>query len=46
MGEERLKFNLDEADIPAAWVNLMADLPGEALPPLTGCARLTSEPWG
>jgi len=34
MAEERLKFNLDEADIPAAWVNLMADLPGEALPPL------------
>jgi tryptophan synthase beta chain len=34
MGEERVKFSLDEGDIPTAWVNLMADLPGEAPPPL------------
>ncbi len=34
MAEEQVKFSLDEADIPAAWVNLMADLPGEAPPPL------------
>jgi tryptophan synthase beta chain len=32
--EERVKFSLDEGDIPVAWVNLMADLPGEAPPPL------------
>ena len=31
---DRLKFSLDEAEIPDAWVNLMADLPGEAPPPL------------
>ena len=30
----RVKFLLDEQDIPTHWVNLMADLPGEALPPL------------
>jgi tryptophan synthase beta chain len=29
-----VKFNLDERDIPTSWVNLMADLPGEAPPPL------------
>jgi tryptophan synthase beta chain len=30
----RVKFTLDEDAIPTAWVNLMADLPGEAAPPL------------
>src|SRR5436309_15946595 len=30
----QLKFSRDERDIPTAWVNLMADLPGEAPPPL------------
>src|SRR5438270_8944400 len=44
MGEERLKFNLDEADIPAAWVNLMADLPGEVLPPLDPRSKQPAEP--
>src|SRR5437588_9220915 len=44
MAEERLKFNLDEADIPAAWVNLMADLPGEALPPLDPRSKQPAEP--
>jgi tryptophan synthase beta chain len=34
MTEERVKFTLDEDQIPASWVNLMADLPGEAPPPL------------
>jgi tryptophan synthase beta chain len=34
MGEERVQFSLDEGDIPTSWVNLMADLPGEAPPPL------------
>ena len=29
-----MKFTLDEQQIPAAWVNLMADLPGEGPPPL------------
>jgi tryptophan synthase beta chain len=30
----QVKFTLDERDIPTAWVNLMADLPGDAPPPL------------
>jgi tryptophan synthase beta chain len=34
MSENRAKFGLDEREIPTHWVNLMADLPGEALPPL------------
>ncbi|HEY2437254.1 MAG TPA: TrpB-like pyridoxal phosphate-dependent enzyme [Solirubrobacteraceae bacterium] len=34
MAEERVTFPLDEGDIPTAWVNLMADLPGDAPPPL------------
>jgi tryptophan synthase beta chain len=34
MSEDRVKFVLDEPNIPTHWVNLMADLPGEAPPPL------------
>jgi len=34
MSETRVRFLLDEPDIPTHWVNLMADLPGEAPPPL------------
>ena len=34
MSEDRVKFVLDEPSIPTHWVNLMADLPGEAPPPL------------
>src|SRR5581483_7376414 len=34
MTDTRVKFLLDERDIPTHWVNLMADLPGEAPPPL------------
>jgi tryptophan synthase beta chain len=34
MSDRRVKFVLGEQDIPTHWVNLMADLPGEAPPPL------------
>ncbi|MFZ0039878.1 MAG: TrpB-like pyridoxal phosphate-dependent enzyme [Solirubrobacteraceae bacterium] len=34
MGEAQVKFMLGEQDIPTHWVNLMADLPGDAPPPL------------
>jgi tryptophan synthase beta chain len=34
MGEAQVKFLLGERDIPTHWVNLMADLPGDAPPPL------------
>jgi tryptophan synthase beta chain len=34
MTDGPVKFTLEERDIPTAWVNLMADLPGEAPPPL------------
>ncbi|HWF34372.1 MAG TPA: TrpB-like pyridoxal phosphate-dependent enzyme [Solirubrobacteraceae bacterium] len=34
MSETRVKFLLSEQDIPTHWINLMADLPGEAPPPL------------
>src|SRR3954462_5019701 len=35
MAEEHTKFLLDERAIPTHWVNLVADLPGEPLPPLS-----------
>src|SRR3981081_3434167 len=34
MSDTQVKFVLGERDIPTHWVNLMADLPGEAPPPL------------
>jgi tryptophan synthase beta chain len=34
MSDGPVKFTLGERDIPSAWVNLMADLPGDAPPPL------------
>jgi tryptophan synthase beta chain len=34
MSENRVKFLLAERDIPAHWVNLLPELPGEPLPPL------------
>ena len=34
MSDARIKFPLEERDIPTHWVNLVADLPGEAPPPL------------
>ncbi len=34
MSETQVKFVLGEQEIPTHWVNLMADLPGEAPPPL------------
>src|SRR5689334_15882419 len=34
MSDQQVKFVLGEQDIPSHWINLMADLPGEAPPPL------------
>jgi len=34
MGDEPVKYQLPESAVPTAWVNLLADLPGEQLPPL------------
>jgi len=34
MSETQVKFLLGEQEIPTHWVNLMADLPGDAPPPL------------
>jgi tryptophan synthase beta chain len=34
VAEEPVKYQLPESAIPTSWVNLMADLPGEPLPPL------------
>jgi tryptophan synthase beta chain len=34
MSDAQVKFVLSEQEIPTHWVNLMADLPGEAPPPL------------
>jgi tryptophan synthase beta chain len=42
-GGEHVKFLLGESEIPTHWVNLMADLPGEPLPPLHPATR---EPLG
>jgi tryptophan synthase beta chain len=44
MSETRVKFVLDEAEIPSHWVNLMADLPGEAPPPLHPGTKLPAGP--
>src|SRR3954468_15428070 len=32
---EPTKFLLSEADVPSRWINLLPDLPGEPLPPLS-----------
>ena len=37
------KFLLSEADIPSRWINLLPDLPGEPLPPLSPA---TGQPAG
>jgi tryptophan synthase beta chain len=34
MSQDTVKFLLAERDIPTHWINLMADLPGDAPPPL------------
>jgi tryptophan synthase beta chain len=34
MADETVKYLLSERDIPASWINLLPDLPGEPLPPL------------
>ena len=41
---ETLKFQLSEEEIPASWVNLLADLPGDPPPPPLSPA--TGEPVG
>ena len=43
MTDDTVKFLLSERDIPTHWVNLLADLPGEPLPPLN---PQTLEPAG
>jgi tryptophan synthase beta chain len=43
MAEDRTKFLLDEDAIPTHWVNLVPDLPGDPLPPLSPA---TLEPAG
>src|SRR5437764_2922328 len=43
MTDHPVKFLLSESDIPAQWVNLLVDLPGEPLPPLN---PQTLEPAG
>src|SRR5882762_9631189 len=43
MAEDPVKFLLGERDIPAHWVNLLPELPGEPLPPLS---PQTLEPAG
>jgi tryptophan synthase beta chain len=43
MTDNAVKFLLPEADIPTQWVNLLVDLPGEPLPPLS---PQTLEPAG
>ncbi len=45
MGDAQVKFTLGEQDIPTHWVNLMADLPGDAPPPLIGTPP-TQQPAG
>src|ERR671924_1530594 len=40
---EPTKFLLSEADIPSRWINLLPDLPGDPLPPLSPA---TGEPAG
>ena len=43
MTDQPVKFLLSERDIPAHWVNLLVDLPGQSLPPLN---PQTLEPAG
>jgi tryptophan synthase beta chain len=45
MGDAKVKFMLGERDIPTHWINLMADLPGDAPPPLVGTPP-TQQPAG
>src|SRR5689334_12418276 len=40
---EPTKFLLSEADVPSRWINLLPDLPGEPLPPLSPA---TGDPAG
>ena len=43
MSDEPVKYTLPDSEIPTHWVNLMADLPGPASPPLNPA---TQEPAG
>src|SRR5437016_1679215 len=43
VSEETVKYTLADSEIPTHWVNLMADLPGPASPPLNPA---TQEPAG
>ncbi len=44
MSETPVKFLLEERDIPTHWVNLMADLPGDAPPPLHPATKQPAGP--
>ncbi len=44
MSYTQVKFVLDEQQIPTHWVNLMADLPGEAPPPLHPATKQPAGP--
>jgi tryptophan synthase beta chain len=44
MSDTQVKFVLDEQHIPTHWVNLMADLPGEAPPPLHPATKQPAGP--
>ncbi|MCB0827649.1 MAG: TrpB-like pyridoxal phosphate-dependent enzyme [Solirubrobacterales bacterium] len=43
MSQEQTKYILPESSIPTSWVNILPDLPGEPLPPLSPA---TGEPAG
>jgi tryptophan synthase beta chain len=43
MSQEQTKYILPETSIPTSWVNILPDLPGEPLPPLSPA---TGEPAG
>src|SRR3954453_2790259 len=44
MSAEPTKFLLSEADIPTHWVNVLPDLPGEPLPPLSPATQQPAGP--
>ncbi|MFM8561541.1 MAG: TrpB-like pyridoxal phosphate-dependent enzyme [Solirubrobacterales bacterium] len=44
MSDETTKYLLDEDQIPTHWINLMPDLPGEPLPPLSPATKEPAAP--
>src|SRR4051812_2548305 len=44
MTETETKYLLSESEIPAQWVNLLPDLPGDPLPPLDPKTKQPAEP--